>query len=332
MDDQTYRPDALATDPLVLTVTSGVVSPEYGITAELVEPLRRRWKVVLATGVACALVVLIWQAVAIPRYSAYAVIGAAETPGQTGKSSLGGIAGLASAAGVNLPGGNGQTSPFDQFKFLLTSPDLAAFQTRQRPMLQIAFRGAWDPERRQWRQPEGLMASFDRWFNPIFGIPAILVFDSRTLAGFYGSKLELQDIPDTELTRVVLEDPDPAHAAQLLQYLIADANEMLRRRAQVNARMQAAYLRNRLALVEVQTYRETLVALLQQQEQTLMLANGQMPYAAQRIEEINVSAVPTSKRPVLFATIAFVIGLCLGAFGVIVVHNIRRARGLDAPT
>ncbi len=327
MDDHTYRPATLESEPLAV-VPLVIPGPAYGFSAELVEPLRRHWWIVLAIGLVCAFVVLAWQAVSVPRYSAYAVIGAAETPGQRGNASLGGLSGLASAAGVSIPGSTGQTSPFDQFKFLLTSPDLAVFQATQRPMLQIAFAGAWDAVLRRWREPQGLQARFDRWFNPIFGIPAAPPIDTRTLAGFYSGKLKLQAVPDTELTRVVFEDPDPVRAAQLLDYLLMDANEMLRRRAQANARMQASYLRNRLALVEVQNYRETLVALLQQQEQTLMLANGQMPYAAQRIEQINVSPVPTSKRPLLYATIAFVIGLCLGAFAVIVAHNVRRSGGM----
>lgn len=318
MDEATLPPVV----PLVVSV------PAYGFSAELVEPLRRRWPVVLAVALTCALAVLVWQAVAVPRYSAYAVIGAAETPGQGGKSSLGGLSGLASVAGVSLPGGTGQTSPFDQFKFLLTSFDLATFQITQRPMLRIAFPGAWDPTLRRWREAEGLPASVERGLDPLFGIPASTPIDARTLAGFYGSKIKIQPIPDTELFRVVFDDPDPARAMMLLDYLLRDANELLRRRAQANARMQAAYLRNRLSLVEVQTYRETLVSLLQQQEQTLMLANGQLPYAAQLIEQINVSPVPTSKHPALYATIAFVLGLCLGAFAVIVVHNRQRGGGV----
>ena len=317
MDDQTTSPFV----PLVVSI------PAQGYTPELAEPLRRRWLVVLAVGLLCAAVVLIWQARSTARYSAYAVVGAAETPGQGSKSSMGGLAGLASAAGVSIPGGGGQTSPFDQFKFLLTSPDLAAYQARQRPMLQIAFAGAWDREHRQWREPQGARAGFYRWFNPIFGIPASPPIDTRTLAGFYSSKIKLQPVPNTELFRVTFDDPDPALAAKLLDYLLRDANEMLRLRAQANARMQAAYLRDRLARVEVQSYRDTLVLLLQQQEQTLMLANGQMPYAAQLVEQINVSSVPTSKEPLLYATIAFIIGLCLGAFGVILAHNWGRGRG-----
>ena len=320
MDDQTTAPVV----PLVVSI------PAQGYAPELAKPLRRRWPVVLAVGLVFAAIVFVWQAASVPRYSAYAAIGAAENPGQGGKSSMGGLAGLANAAGVSIPGGGGQTSPFDQFKFLLTSPDLAAFQAKQRPMLQIAFSSAWDSERRQWREPQGMRASFYRWFNPIFGIPASPPIDTRTLAGFYGSKIKLQPIPDTELFRVIFEDPDPARAAMLLDYLLRDANEMLRLRAQANARMQAAYLRDRLARVEVQSYRETLVLLLQQQEQTLMLANGQMPYAAQRVEEINVSSVPTSKQPLLYGTIAFIIGLSFGAFGVILAHNWGRRRSAPA--
>ena len=317
MDDQTIAPVV----PLVFSI------PAPGYTPELIEPLSRRWPIVLAVGLVCAAIVLIWQARSIARYSAYAVIGAAENPGEGSKSSMGGLGGLADAAGISVLGGGGQTSPFDQFKFLLTSPDLSAFQVKQRPMLQIAFNTAWDSERRQWREPEGLRAGFLRWFNPIFDIPASPPVDIRTLAGFYGGKIEIKPVPDTALFRVIFEDPDPARAAMLLNYLLRDANEMLRLRARANARMQAAYLRDRLARVEVQNYRETLVLLLQQQEQTLMLANGQMPYAAQLVEQINVSSVPTSKQPLLYSTIAFIIGLSLGAFGVILAHNWGRGRG-----
>lgn len=293
-------------------------------SAEIVEPLKRHWVAILATGLVFGLLALIWQIRAVPLYSAYAVVAPTDGASDPARANLGGLSSLAGAAGISLGASDEAVSPYTQFKFLLTSPELAYYQVSRRPMLQMVFSGSWDPATRQWRRPTGVGAAVSGLFNPLFGLPTWLPPSAEALAGTYGGNLKLQSVPDSSMMRLIYSDSDPQRAQMILTYMLDDANELLRQQARRDARAQASYLRERLSQTDMQSYRETLVGLLAEQEQRLMLTNGQLPFAARTVERITVSQGPTSKRPMLYASIATIIGFCLGYFVAIVVHNRRR--------
>lgn len=288
---------------------------------QLVAPLRRYWHWIAAVTLLAMALMLILQIRAVPVYTAKAVLSASNNTTSGAVSKLGK---LATFAGIDL-GGSKPASSFERFQFLLGSPELAAYQMRQRDMLKLVFADSWDAANRRWKRPEGLGAWVATTINPVFGLPAWLPPDARSLAAHYDRVLDLQKVPDTGMIRLVYTDPDPRRAATVLRLLIEDNNEMLRRSAAGLARAQAQYLRSRIAMTQVADYRATLVDLLTEQEQTLLLSNGSMPFAAEQVEAVNASPVPT-KRPLLYMLIAGVIAFSFSALVAVIVFNRRQFR------
>lgn len=285
---------------------------------EIVGGLVRYWRWIAAATLLATALMLILQARAAPVYVASAVVSPTNNSnsGQTSK-----IGRLASFAGIDLTSAK-PASNYERFLFLLSSPELAAYQIREHNMLRVVFAGQWDPARHRWKDAAGWNASLRAVINPIFGLPLSPPPDEHALAGYYARALETQKVPDSGLTRLVFHDADPARAKMLLRMLIEDANELLRREAAGYARQQADYLRTRIATTPVQDYRTTLIDLLAEQEQTLLLSNGSMPFAAEQIEAVNASPIPT-KRPLLFGALAGVVAFCLASLVAVIVHNRR---------
>ncbi len=279
-----------------------------------------RWAIAATIVVAIALV-LVQQALTPARYRAYTVVSPANTTSSGSMSKLGR---LATFAGIDLSSAK-PASNFERFQFLLTSPQLAAYQIRQRAMLKLVFADRWDSSTRSWKKPTGIASSISAAFNPVFGLPAETDPDAQALASYYSRALDQQKVPDTGMIKLVYQDSSPARAALILSLMVGDANEMLRQDAEVRARRQAGYLRQRLAETQVQDYRQTLVDLLTEQEQTLLFSNGEMPFAAEQIESVNGPQVPT-KRPLLFAAIAGVLAFSFAALVAVVAFNRRRHR------
>lgn len=288
---------------------------------EIVGGLVRYWRWIAAATLLAMVVMLVLQARAAPVYVASAVVSPTNNSNSAQSSKLGR---LASFAGIDLSSAK-PASNFERFLFLLTSPELAAYQIREHDMLHVVFAGQWDPVARRWKSPTGWSASLRAVVNPIFGLPVSPDPDEHALAGYYAHALDIQKVPDSGLTRLVFHDAEPARAEMLLRMLIEDANELLRREAAGYARQQANYLRTRIETTSVQDYRTTLIDLLTEQEQTLLLSNGSMPFAAEQIEAVNASPIPT-KRPLLFGVLAGVVGFCLASLVAIIVHNRRLYR------
>ena len=270
--------------------------------------------------------VLVWQAAQTPEYTARAVLAPTDQEGGDLKSQLSSLSSLASIAGVKL-GDKGTVSEFEKFQYLLFSDRLGLFQARTPRFLQLVFAKQWDSARRRWRKPDGLGQSIKDSLFPVFGIPPWLPPDGRNLAMLYDRKLSVRKLGDTQLLQLSYVDPDPVRAGYILRSVIHDANELLRRDAQRRSQMQATYLRHQLAISQVQEYRDNFVALLARQEQTLMLTNADLPYAAETLQAETAAREPTSQRPFLYAAIAGAIGLCVTVFAAIVlgVPKWRRA-------
>ena len=313
-------PPTTAAEPAMIAVPLVPMLDGVPFQTAIIAPLRAFWRWIVGAMVGCVAIVLFQQATATPLYSASAVV-AASSPASSSK--LGNLGSLASIAGVDLGTAKTVTS-FDQFLFILYSPELAEYQIRNRRILPLVFARDWDGERHVWKRPVGLIAAVKSTILPIFHLPSWSPPDAQSLATRYGRSLDERKLPDSGLVRLVYTDVDPKRAEVILSFLVADANERLRREAFQTARAQAQYLRDRIAQTEVREYRNTLVELLAQQEQTLLLSNGAVPYAAKLIEGINASNVPTSQRPFIYALIAAVSGLSVASFIAILAYN-RRA-------
>lgn len=296
---------------------SGPASGSFDL--QVLDALRSYWLPIAVTTLIFAAGMLLLQAVSAPTYVATAVLSPSNSATAGPVSKLGR---LASIAGIDLSSAK-PASNFERFQYLLTSPSLAEFQIREHNPLPEIFADRWDPIAKRWRPAGGLGASIRAAINPIFGLPIATDPDAHTLATYYGRMLDQQKVPDTGMVRLVLRGRDPEAAEATLKQLIDDANEMLRREAAANAQHQAAYLRGRLAETQVQDYRATLIDLLTEQEQTLLLSNGSIPFAAELIEVPNSSGTPT-KRPFLYGAIAGAIGFSLAAFVAIVLYNRSR--------
>jgi uncharacterized protein involved in exopolysaccharide biosynthesis len=308
-----------------LTERIGTSAPEQGfdIRRYVIEPVIHRWKLVLGMPVAFSLLALTWQAVATPKYTASTVVTATSQNASSIASRLGQLGGLAALAGSSL-GASQETTEFDKFEFMLTSPRLGDYQARTRRMLPIVFDKKWDSEQQAWARPEGAVQTVKNALWPLFGLPAWLPPDGQTLAEHYDRNLQVRQRGTTGLFQLSYTDEDPERALMVLQAIVADSNELLRQDAARRAAAKAAYLRSQLETARVAEYRVNLATLLATEEQTLMLTATSLPYAADTVQPYTVSAKPTSQRPVIYGAIAFVLGASLGLFFALVLGPKQR--------
>lgn len=289
---------------------SDIAADGYSLQRLVFQPVRAHLKLVLLVPATLVTLTLAHQALRTPEYTASVVVAPTDQSTSSISSQLKGLGGLAALAGAGLPAG--EVTEFDRFKFLLQSARLGNKQADDGTILKLVFRDQWDPATRQWIKRYSPVQMVKDMLWPVFGMPSWLPPDGRDLARHYERTIGLREMGDTGLLQISYVDEDPQRAKIVLDAIVRDTNLLLRDDAADRARAKANYLREQLMITQVAEYRTNLASMLGQQEQILMLSSTSLPFAADTLQPLNISRLPTSQRPFLFGMIAAAVGLCLG--------------------
>ena len=293
---------------------------------DLLQPLVRYRQLIIIVSLLFAFVTVAYRILTPQLYEATVVL--APTRSDDNMSNrLGQLSSLASFAGISV--GQRDTVPnFDRFMFLVFSPDLGTWQIKHRNILPILFPERWDADKKTWRQPSGLSGFLNMLARPITDSPPLDGPDAYSIAAAYKADLAASRVVGTSTTseqtgmmQLTYTARTPEQAEAVLNFVVMDANEILREQAAQRASTQAEYLKEKLATISIQDYRDTLEKLLAQQEQTLMLTNSRLPFAA---EPVSIESVPPKrvpKRILLFGFMAGALGFCFSYFFSIVRYN-----------
>jgi hypothetical protein len=268
--------------------------------------------------------VLIFKVLSSANYTAVAALAPVDN-NSTGAGRLGQLSGLAGLAGVSLGDSSGPSN-FDRFTYLLTSPELAEWEIRHRDVISTLYPD-WDDKTGDWRAPSdfwGQIASLFRGHKSPDQFDIARILDAHITITRVSTSDALRTL--NAISLVHYTDKDPAVSNKMLRYVVEDANEIIRERAQVRARMQANFLSNELKTIQNQEYRDTLMKLYSQQEQTLMLAGSNLPYAAELLSGSYTPANRDPKRTAISVIIGGLVGFCFAYFAAIVAFNLRLRR------
>jgi hypothetical protein len=283
-------------------------------------PLKAFWPWVLAFTFVVTALVAVWRQSGEQTYAASVIL----TATRSNQESLGAVGSVAAAAGLGSLIGKGRgVTPFEKFTYLITSPDLAQWQIERRPVLKTVFPERWDEASQTWlpaNDPVTLVRNFLSGESDEESEPSAF-----SLSSLYSRSISRRKVGDTDMLRLIYEDTDPKRASLVLRWIVRDANEMLRVEEIQRAELQAEYLRKRLTDVAIEDYRQTLIALLARQEQTLMLAQAELPFAAERVGSSNLDALPVPRRTVTYSVLAAMIAFVLAWMAAILVY-VRREK------
>jgi hypothetical protein len=283
-------------------------------------PLKAFWPWIVGFTLLVTASVAAWRQSGEQTYSASVIL----TATRSSQESLGAVGSVAAAAGLgSLVGKNRAVTPFEKFTYLITSPDLAQWQIERRPVLKTVFADRWDEAGQRWlpaNDPATLVRDFLSGESDEGSEPSAF-----SLSSLYTRSISRRKVGDTDMLRLIYEDSDPKRASLVLSWIVRDANEMLRVEEIQRSELQAEYLRKRLTDVEIEDYRQTLIALLARQEQTLMLAQAELPFAAERVGSSNLDALPVPRRTITYSILAAMIAFALAWMAAILVY-VRRER------
>jgi uncharacterized protein involved in exopolysaccharide biosynthesis len=270
---------------------------------------RQGWMTPVIFALALVMFTLFTLSFARPVYRVTMTVMEAPSDQNTQVSATSGLSALFGLAGQS--GGN-----YSRYQKLLGSTVVAQRLQDKYGMLQYVFRNNWDAKNKVWVPHFTFRDEMVGWLLRLSHVPVWTPPDITTLALYLQNSLVIIPGAANDIVSISMDNQDVDFAKHVMLATDEQANQVLRDQVALRARQQVAYLQTKLAETTVEDYRQTLLALLGNEEKTLMLTQTNAAYAAQILSPPVASAIPIAPRPVLST---FVAGLVGGLTGLAVV-------------
>ena len=299
----------------------------------------KRRIVLLATGV-CGAFALMLAVLLQPVYEARIVVIAASLSELRGKAnSLGGIAGLADLAGINV----GNNDEIEKSLATLSSRRFTDEFVRDEKILPVIYHDRWDANSKSWKpRGGGVLSALSRGMHdflrylsgdeaPADGPTAAEGANSPSLWEAFKRFNDMREISrdrKTGLITLSIRWRDPILAARWANDIIERANDELRNLALRESDERLAYLGHQLELEQTNGMREALVNLTGIEQRRAMIAHVQQAYAFTIVDPAVVPGERASPKrfALLFAGIVFgfFLGVAIVLFQYLLVRGPRQ--------
>jgi uncharacterized protein involved in exopolysaccharide biosynthesis len=235
---------------------------------------------------------------------------------------------LGSIAGVDL-GSDPGTANFKIFLDTLQSP-IAAEQLMRHPDLLIEmFPKEWSVSDRKWHEPPSAVRPLVRAIQAVLGIPTTPWSPPSTyrVYNYLQSQLRVAQDPKSGVVTLQIENENPELSVKLLNALVHDVDELMRKRVLARTSGYIDYLQAKLQTLTVAEYRQALLENLADQEKQRMIASGQVSYVSEFLGSPVTSLSPTSPAALPILLLACAVGVFAG----VVLSSLADRRGWRFP-
>ena len=291
--------------------TSRISSSELDLWELFGRLWHRRAIIIVCTTVGVLLAALYLRSA---TYTYSASLQVAPVQGSTqSPTTINGLGGLASLAGVNL-GSALNTPQFQLYLQGLTSREVSDELASDQRIMRTIFAGEWDPANARWREPQSTLITVKYFVRAMLGFPRPHweAPDGARLQAVLQSRIGItQDLKKPVVT-VTFSDPDPQFAVYVLSTLDRTNDKRLRTRALARANQYVDYLNAQLSSVTVAEHRVAIGEALSEQEKFRMMASSEIPFAAEPFDGPSASIYPTAPSPYVVLAAGVAAGIVLG--------------------
>lgn len=239
-------------------------------------------------------------------------------------SSLGGLSGLASFAGVSIPSGNITKSQIAVKR--IQSHEF--FSQHFLPNIKLENLMAvqeWDPNSNSILYNKKFFDTKSQSWIRTVSFPKSTKPSSQEAFKEYQKILNIEESKETGLVYISIKHQSPYIAKNWIDIIVYSINESMRSIDMKDAQNSIDFLNQSASNVKIQSIKEVISKLLESQMQTLMLASSNKDYI---FKIINSSVVPEEKTGPNRALIC-IMGTLIGAFVSIIMSFIQYFRQFE---
>jgi len=270
------------------------------------------WKYIIGVSALFVIVTIPFSLSLTPYYRATVLMAPAEDPNSGALSALQSqLGGLSSFIGA-IPASSGTMNIYTSLA-ILKSRTFTDIFIDKKDLLPVLFEEKWDSDKGDWKSGK-----------PPTRVSAHLLMDQIRFTNYDNQQ---------GLIRLSLEWTDPETAAQWTNSYIALLNDYVREQAKDEAQRSIDFLEKELMETSVVSLQTVLFGMIEQQTQTIMLADARIDYAFKIIDK---AVVPDERsRPnrtimvIIAAFAGFSLSLFTTVFYIYTLPFIKRVLGMD---
>ena len=281
-----------------------------------------KWLITGITGFAAVISVVI--AVMLPNiYTANALLAPAEQSGGGMGALMQQYGGLASLAGVSLPGGEDGSRAQLGIQLMKSRAFIGDFVQRRDILPELIAVKAWDAgSGKIVFDPESYDAASKTWVREVVP-PKQPTPSNQEAHKVFSQILDVSQDQQTGYVTVSVDHQSPVVAAQWVNWLIEDVNSAVKAQDVSEAEKSIEYLREQVTNTSLADLQAVFFDLIQSQTETVMLAEVRREYV---FKVIDPAVVPEEKSKPSRALICVLGTLLGGMLGVVIALTLHYAR------
>ncbi len=297
-----------------------VVDDRYGDDeidlSELWQSLMRRKMLIAGVTIVMTLMVTIVSMKISPKYESMVLI-AAVSSGNSSNSLLAKYDGLASMAGIALPGSSDGVSQAQEAQAILVSYRFLSEYIKDKALKQELFPERWSVDEQRWLPKEESLFGkknevefkYKGQENLSDGEPSM----GESVAAFK-KILSISEERKTGLIRLKISWINPVQASIWANDLVQRVDDELRQKNILESKDVMAYVKEKLPTIELQDLRMIALTMMEEQVKRITFAEVNKEYVFKVIDPAIVAENPVSPKKGLIIAVGFVLGLMLSIF------------------
>ncbi|TRW50203.1 LPS O-antigen length regulator [Aliidiomarina halalkaliphila] len=227
------------------------------------------------------------------------------------------LGGLASIAGINLPRGQVDNSQLAQ-EIMKSRVFLTDFVERREILPDLMAVDSWNPNSGQVTYSADVYDSATQTWLREVNPPRQAEPSSWEYVQEFRNILRVATDGSTGLVTVSIEHKSPVIAKQWVDWIIEDINNEMRRRDVDEAQSSIAFIEREMDNTRLANTQQVYASLLEQQTQTIMLANVRPEYVFRVIDPAVVPEQKAKPRRAVMVILGAVLGGILALFVVLI--------------
>ena len=281
-----------------------------------------KWLISAVTGVAAVASVVI--ALMLPNiYTANALLAPAEQSGGGMSALMQQYGGLASLAGVSLPGGEDGSRSQLGMQMMKSRAFVGDFVKRRDILPELMAVKSWDAGSGDVVfDPESYDADSKTWLREVEP-PKLPEPSAQEAHKAFSAILGVSQDKQTGYVTVSIEHQSPVVAAQWVNWLIEDVNAAVKAQDVAEAEKSIEYLREQVTNTSLADLQAVFFDLIQSQTETVMLAEVRQEYVFKTIDPAVAPEEKSKPSRALICVLGTLLGGMLGVVIVLIRHYAR---------
>ena len=281
-----------------------------------------KWLISAVTGLAAAISVVV--ALSLPNiYTASALLAPAESSGGGLSGLMKQYGGLASLAGVSLPGGREGSRAQLGMQLMKSRAFIGDFVERRDILPELMAVEAWDSGSGDIIfDPEAYDSASKTWVRDVEP-PKSPAPSSQEARKAFSAILGVSQDKQTGYVTVSIEHQSPIVAARWVNWLVEDVNAAVKAQDVSEAEKSIEYLKQQVANTSLADLQAMFFELIQSQTETVMLAEVRPEYVFKTIDPAVVPEEKSKPSRALICVLGTLLGGMLGVVIVLIRHYAR---------